>query len=537
LAELLRDRTVVSDAVVEHLQRLVGSWGILSDLSFSDLLLFVPTTGAGVRFVVVGQVRPTTSQTLHLEDLLGREVGDDERPLLARAWALGSVVEGEMVAARNERARVVCIPVRLRGSVIAVMTREAPLVVGRRVGELERAYVGVFDRLARMVTSGAFPFPMDETLSSEAPRVGDGVMTLDAAARVEFASPNAVNALHRLGIYRGILGSSLAELGLEHSPVPAAFAERMPASEELALGEVAVFVRCIPLLDQGGVTGAMVLVRDVTDIRRLDRLLLGKDVAIREVHHRVKNNLQTISSLLRLQARRLPKGEARHSLEEAERRVRSIAVVHEILSRDTADEVDFNDILPSLVRMAEDLSNTASPVRVTWSGEAGQMGAQVATPLAVALNELLQNAVEHAFASHSEVPVGDPPGHGDGAGPSQAGPSQAGPSQAGPSQAGPSQAGPSQAGPSQADGLGPDAHVHISFSRTGDELLVQIRDNGDGLPPGFVIGGTNSLGLLIVRGLVNTQLGGKIEMYNDGGAVVELVIPIVPSDRSDLARI
>ena len=502
LAELLRDRASVPDAVVEHLQRLVGSWGSLSDLSFSDLLLFVPVADANNRFVVVGQVRPTTSQTLHLEDLMGREVGDDQRPLLARAWALGSVVEGEMLAARSERARVVCIPVRFEGEVVAVLTREAPLVVGRRAGELERVYVGVFDRLARMVTAGTFPFPVDEPLSSEAPRVGDGVMTLDGSGRVEFASPNAVNALHRLGIYRGILGASLEELGLERSPVPAAFSDRLPAAEELELGEVAVFIRCVPLLDQGKVTGALVLVRDVTDIRRRDRLLLGKDVAIREVHHRVKNNLQTISSLLRLQARRLPKGEARHALEEAERRIRSIAVVHEILSRDTADEVDFNDILPSLVRMAEDLSNTASPVRVTWSGEAGQMGAQIATPLAVALNELLQNAVEHAFAFRGEA--GGEPGQGSG-------------------------------------GLGADTAeqplVRISFTRRGAELVIEIRDNGEGLPPGFSIATATSLGLLIVRGLVNSQLGGTIEMYNDGGAVVELVIPVSSSDRSDLARI
>jgi two-component sensor histidine kinase len=464
LAELLRDRAVVNDEVVDHLQRLVGSWGILSDLSFSDLLIFAPVAGSSSRFLVVGQVRPTTSQTLHLEDLVGEEMGEEERPILARAWAIGNVVEGEMaVASRSERARVVCIPVRFGGQVVAVMTRESPLVVGRRPGELERVYVSVFDRIARMVTAGAFPFPTDEPLSSEAPRVGDGVMTLDASARVEFASPNAVNAMHRLGIYRGILGASLEELGLERSPVPGAFAERVPRSEELELGEVAVFIRCIPLLDQGRMSGALVLVRDVTDIRRRDRLLLGKEVAIREVHHRVKNNLQTISSLLRLQARRLPKGEARHSLEEAERRVRSIAVVHEILSRDTTDEVEFNDIMPSLVRMAEDLSSTAAPVEVTWSGEAGSMGAQVATPLAVALNELMQNAVEHAFVSHGAAP----------------------------------------------------ARVHLSLHRHGDQLSAEVRDNGRGLPPEFSIDATTSLGLSIVRGLV-AQLGGTIEMRTDG---------------------
>jgi two-component sensor histidine kinase len=490
LSELLRDRSPVPDKVVDHLQRLIGSWSILSDLSFSDLLLFVPAHGDGRRFLVVGQVRPTTSQTLHLEDLLGLEVGEEVRPLLSRAWSLGSVVEGEMpVAARGETARVVCIPVRLDGEVVAVMTREAPLVVGRRPGELERVYVSVFDRMARMVTAGEFPFPVDEPLSSEAPRVGDGVMTLDGSARVEFASPNAVNAMHRLGIYRGVLGASLDELGLEDSPVPAAFAERVPHSEELELGEVAVFIRCIPLIDQSRVVGALVLVRDVTDIRRRDRLLLGKDVAIREVHHRVKNNLQTISSLLRLQARRLPRGDARHALEEAERRVRSIAVVHEILSRDTTDEVDFNEILPSLARMAEDLSSTAAPVHVTWSGEPGEMGAQVATPLAVALNELLQNAVEHAFVAPDYL------------------------------------------------GGGRRAEVHLAFDRRGDDLHVEVRDNGIGLPEGFCVDETPSLGLSIVRGLVNSQLGGHIRMHEDNGTVVNLVVRASHSDRDDLARI
>ncbi|HTV11739.1 MAG TPA: sensor histidine kinase [Acidimicrobiales bacterium] len=485
LAELLRDRAEVPEAVVEHLQRLVATWGILSDLSFSDLLLFVPTAHESGQFVVVGQVRPTTSQTLYLEDLLGRQFGERERPLLPRAWALGSVVEGELpVVPRGERARVVCIPVRFTGSVVAIMTREAPLVVGRRPGELERVYVGVFDRIARMLGAGTFPFPVDELLSSEAPRVGDGVMTLDASARIEYASPNAVNAMHRLGISRAVLGASLDELGLEHSPVPAAFRDRLPASLELELGDVAVFIRCIPLLDQGKTSGALVLVRDVTDLRRRDRLLLGKEVAIREVHHRVKNNLQTISSLLRLQARRLPKGEPRHALEEAERRVRSIAVVHEILSRDTADEVDFNDIVPSLARMAEDLSPTGAPVEVTWSGEAGSMGAQVATPLAVALNELLQNAVEHAFVSHPPEPT-----------------------------------------------------VQVSFLRRGGVLAVQVRDNGVGWPEGFSIDATQSLGLSIVRGLVSTQLGGKIRLYNDEGAVVELVVPIKSADRADLTKI
>jgi two-component sensor histidine kinase len=204
--------------------------------------------------------------------------------------------------------------------------------------------------------------------------------------------------------------------------------------------------------------------------------LLSKDAAIREVHHRVKNNLQTISSLLRLQARRLAAGQGKGALEEAERRVRSIALVHEILSRDASDQIDFNDILPSLLRMAEDVVSPERPMRIAYDGEAGEIPAEVATPLAVVLTELLQNAAEHAF----------PPGvH-----------------------------------------AGRPLRVHIGLKRDDGELMVQVRDNGTGLPDGFSIEDTSSLGLSIVRDLVTTQLAGRIAMFSDQGTVVDVLIPV-----------
>jgi two-component sensor histidine kinase len=226
-------------------------------------------------------------------------------------------------------------------------------------------------------------------------------------------------------------------------------------------------------------TGALVLMRDVSDLRRRDRLLLSKDAAIREVHHRVKNNLQTISSLLRLQARRMPSGPARQALEESERRVRSIAVVHEILSRDTTDEVDFNDILPSLVRLAEDLSSMERPVRITYAGAAGRLHASIATPLAVVITELLQNAAEHAF-------------------------------------------------PAAARTRRPhlSLRVEVVLTRGDNDLRVTVRDNGVGLPADFSVDETTSLGLSIVRNLVRAQMGGNIAMHTDHGAVVELSIPL-----------
>jgi two-component sensor histidine kinase len=478
-ADLVKEYTTLDESVVAHLQRLVASWGTLSDLCFADLLLFAPVAGPGDRFVILGQVRPTTNRTLHLDDLVGRVISERDRPLVGRGWRLGSVVEGEVdITSRNERARMVCIPVRWQGEPVAVLTRESAVAVGRRPGELERTYVEVFDRLARMISAGEFPFPVDEVVSSEMPRVGDGVVVLDASARVEFASPNAVNALHRMGLYSSIDGLRLDEAGLEQGAVDLAFAHRLPATEEVMHdADAALIIRCVPLVDHDAVTGAFVLLRDVTELRRRDRLLLSKDAAIREVHHRVKNNLQTISSLLRLQSRRLPPGVGRHALEESERRVRSIALVHEILSRDTVDQVHFNDILPSLVRMAEDLGGAERPVRITTTGDAGELQAAIATPLAVVITELLQNAAEHAFPADADLP---------------------------------------------AAGL----HVDITLARRDADLNVTVRDNGVGLPPGFSIDETSSLGLSIVRGLVGTQLGGAIRMRTDGGTVVVVTIPL-----------
>ena len=148
------------------------------------------------------------------------------------------------------------------------------------------------------------------------------------------------------------------------------------------------------------------LLRDISELRRRDRLLLSKDATIREIHHRVKNNLQTISSLLRLQGRRLSSPEAKAAIEESVRRIRSIALVHETLSHDAGDDVPFLEIVRPLVRMVEEgLISPDRPIRFKVVGDAGILPAAVATPLAVVLTELLQNVVDHAY----------PDGPGDGA--------------------------------------------------------------------------------------------------------------------------
>ncbi len=494
LAEIASQTTLEGPALA-HLQRLVGTWGLLSDLCFADLLLFVPVDDpSSGRFVVLGQIRPTTSQTLYREDQIGKVFDSFDRPLVSRAWRLGDIIDGEVdITPAGEVAGVQCIPVRWKDSLLGVLTRESAPSVGRRPGDLERVYVEIFDRFARMIIAGEFPFGAEETEPDEAPRVGDGVARLDAQARVDFASPNFVSVLHRMGIHRNTHGARLGEIGFDESTVRAAFAIGLPITEELERRDVVVLVRCIPFLEHGRVTGAVMVMRDVSDLRRRDRLLISKDATIREIHHRVKNNLQTISSLLRLHARRLDNPEARAALEESVRRVRSIALVHETLSEGASQEVEFDQIVRPLVRMVEEgLGSEERPVRLEVQGDAGELRAEIATPLAVVLTELLQNAVQHGFPTddtavhHTDT---SDPLDGDAPPPRQVG------------------------------------RVVVSFANDGSELLVRVRDDGVGLPDGFTMHGPR-LGLLIVRTLVTTDLGGTIDMWSDNGTVVELRVPV-----------
>ena len=177
------------------------------------------------------------------------------------------------------------------------------------------------------------PSARTTTSSKTRPRVGDGVIVLDPDLRVRFASPNAVSSMHRMGIHSYASGVQLVDMDFDQHAAAVAVATRAPVTEEIEHGDTSLLVRAIPFLDGDEIAGVVVLARDVTDLRRRDRMLLSKDATIREIHHRVKNNLQTIAALLRLQGRRLESGEARAALEESERRIRAIAIVHETLSR------------------------------------------------------------------------------------------------------------------------------------------------------------------------------------------------------------
>jgi two-component sensor histidine kinase len=477
LDRLLSERTDLSPEDGDLLVRLVEEWSVLADLALSDLLLWVPTWNEG-GLVAVAQVRPSTAPTTVPDDVIGRFVPRGRNRAVDQALAFGRAIVERDASPAWAPASIEAYPVSREGRVIAVLARHAS-AAPRVAGRLEEIYLSSADDLFAMIVEGTFPSLEEAVATSQAPRVGDGLVRLTPAGVVEYASPNAVNAMRRLGLARDVVGSPMAEVvvRLAHRPGPvdsalsAVASGRAPGGTSLENNSATVLLHGIPLRRAGERIGALIFCRDVTDLRRREQALLSKDATIREIHHRVKNNLQTVAAMLRMQGRRAATEETRVALAEAELRVAAIAVVHESLSVGTAERVDFDAVVDRIVGLVGDLAPAYSidgtVPRITREGSWGLLPAEFAVPMAMAVSELLNNAVEHATASQVRVRLAQEAGEG---------------------------------------------------------LLLEVSDDGMGLPEGFSVADAG-LGLSIVDAIVRTDLDGSLTLASDGGAVVTIRVP------------
>jgi two-component sensor histidine kinase len=307
-----------------------------------------------------------------------------------------------------------------------------------------------------------------------------------------------MSAIRRLGQTGDVGGRSLTEVMRQLVPsssepvdtsVNAMLAGTRPGSFELGNSTVSLVLRALPLRAGGAPTGALILLRDVTELRSRERELMTKEATIREIHHRVKNNLQTVAALLRLQARRISDGEGRQALEEAVRRVGTIAVVHETLSQAFDEWVQFDEVADRLRTMVVEVSSSGPHITTARRGSFGQVPAEVATPLAMVLTEMMQNAVEHGFA-------------------------------------------------------GATGHLEVDAHRTRGRLRVTVVDDGAGLPEDFDPSASRNLGVSIMTTLVEGDLGGRMEFRtrpDGGGTAVSATLPLpdrlTPGPRSGAGQV
>ncbi|MGO9078442.1 MAG: sensor histidine kinase [Streptosporangiaceae bacterium] len=485
LTDLAR-RAWLSGPDLDWLHALVSDWQLLADLSFADLVLWAPAPQDG-SWIALAQMRPTTGPTAFPDDIVGAvRLAADALPLVAARDERRICREGDPEWASGVPVRHETIPVMRSGAVIAVIERSTNLSSARTPSRLDLAYLKAADDLAQMVAAGMFPRPGAEPVLVRSPRVGDGLLRLGRSGKVSYASPNALSAYRRLGLTADLVGQELGPLtarlcvtsGPRDDSLMLTASGRAHMETEVEANGAVVQLRTIPLVVGGSGSGALILLRDVTELRHRERELITKDATIKEIHHRVKNNLQTVAALLRLQARRLRAPEARAALEEAVRRVGSIARVHETLSHAPDEIVDFDEIATRVAMMAGEVSAPEARVTPTLQGSFGLLPASVATPLSLVLTELLQNALQHGL---------------------------------------------SRAGGTPASGL-----LEVTAARRPGRLTVTVADNGSGLPDHFDLATTTSLGLQIVRTLVVGELGGTLEIKprDAGGTLVVVDLPV-----------
>ena len=471
LDNLLGGRTTVTFDQAHRIRELVADWQLLSDLSFADLILWVPIrkdvklwpTG----HIAVAHIRPTTTATVFVNDLIGEEVMWGSRPNIDEALSGGEIIRNTEPQRIGEISiKEETIPVYFEGQVIAVISRHRNVEQMRSPGKLELNYREIANHLYQMVAEGNFPYKDAGSLFEPVPRVGDGLIRLDVNGAISFASPNAKSAFSRMGWRGDLEGRNLGEVAEQViSASPNAHEEgvrtqlngKVLRRVEIDNQGATIDLLVLPLIQGNDRIGAIVLLQNVTELRRRERELVTKDATIREIHHRVKNNLQTVSALLRLQSRRIEDPAAAAALDEAVRRIASIALVHETLSNSSETTVAFDEVLTSLVSHALELSPRMGQLTIERSGQLGSLESRIATPLSLVVTELIHNALEHGLAESG-------------------------------------------------------THLRIELQRYSNEGLVTISDDGIGLPDGFDLATSSNLGLQIVRTLTENELMGELKL-------------------------
>lgn len=496
LSEFVARNPGLSPADVDWLHQLLGDWQILADLASADLVLWEPDSEG--TFVAVAHARPSGTSTVFYRDIVGQPIRAEWGRLAHAVYADGRIRDTTAPDWYQQVvARLRVVPIRRLqtgangrrrlGAPIGVMTRHENLSEARTPTRVELAMTGCANDLCAMLSDGEFPDPDEPSIPRRgAPRVSDGLIRVDESGEVVFASPNAVSAFARLGGEAELEGLNLYRvargLGVPESaddPALKVVAEaRRPRIFDLQGKGMTVNLRAIPLRREGDWIGGLVMCRDVTEFRRQAQVLFSKDATIREIHHRVKNNLQTVSSLLRIQARRSKTDETRQALLLAMQRVEAIAVVHATLSEGVSQMVNFDEVFARLLQLTADVSaDESTRVTTVRTGSFGVLPGRKATPLALILTELVTNALDHGLGG-------------------------------------------------RAGSLLVDAH------REDGSLVVTVSDDGVGMPGGQIGDG---LGTQIVRTLTEGQLQGRIEWRprQGGGTTVQVRFPLTEDGEAD----
>ena len=454
--------------VARHLENIVANLPLIADMGYASVTLAVPDGGS---LTAIGATRTITAVGPVVEDRIGTTLDGVAEDEAYTALASGEPVVGTRIRERGEAQYLTMAnPVLDPGTraVVAVIVRDIARTSHETPGRMEENFIRIADELVQLLCRQPL-HSVEGAPFSTLRRPGDGVMRIDESGEVSYPSPNAVAIMRRAGYEERVRTSRAAELpGGGFGIVPALGTDRA-IQREVSVGGRSLLYRTIGLPP-----GAFVLVEDITEAREQEAKLRVREATIREVHHRVKNNLQTVASLLRMQARRVDQDEAREALVEATGRVESMAAVHTLLAYSDFEQVDLYDVIEAAVAsIKRGVAGESKGVRVDVTGERDiVLESATVSSLAMVVTELVHNALYHGLR------VGE-------------------------------------------SAEAPEGSVLVAFELADSVLRLSVSDSGLGLPPEFELGPSSGLGLSIVQTIVNQDLGGRVRV--DRGLGSEMI--------------
>ena len=470
------------------LQKLEADLGILADLSRADILMYcLCSTDLAV---VAAQARPHSILPIYGESLVERKVSSVEEPAVLRALIEGRQGHSEVrrvIGGQESPGRAAPIvqetyPIHgADGRVIAVICVETNLIERERHRRRSKAFQRALKLFQQVVLAGALVGA--EELSPFAEH--DGVMVVDTQHRIQYVSGIATNLYRKLAYGSDLRKRHLEDLEPDDLSLALRAMEQGTCVEaETQVRDLVWIKKAIPLYSPGrrvrklfpGVgsawrlEGVLVTIHDATEARRQEDELRVKVAMIQEIHHRVKNNMQTIASLLRLQARRAESDEVRRALQEGTSRILSVAVIHEFLAHQEARVINIRDVSQRIItQVQEGVMDWEAGIRLDLRGPNIYLPTQPATVCALVINELLQNALEHGYERQE------------------------------------------------------GGTVTVNLSDDGEQITISVDDDGVGLPEEFDLGQTSSLGLQIVKALAEGDLKGSFELISRDKGVSAIV--------------
>jgi two-component sensor histidine kinase len=473
------------------LQKIEKDLGILADLSRADVLMYCPCSAE--RAVLVAQASPHSILPIYSESVVERQVGFLDEPAVVRALTEGRRGLTEVrreIGKRPSPSKAAPVvqetyPIRAEdGRVIAAVCIETNLIERERHRRRSRVFQRALKHFQETVLAGELLGADHLTPFAE----HDGVIVVDTRRRIQYISGIATSLYRKLGYAGDVLKRYIEDLEMgDHGLVLDAMEHGQCFERETQVGDFVWVKKAIPFFSPSGrvrqlmpgtasawrLEGVLLTVRDETDARRQEEELRVKVAMIQEIHHRVKNNMQTIASLLRLQVRRAESDDVRRALQEGINRILSVAVIHEFLAHQDARVINIRDVSQRIInQIREGVLDSERAIRLDLRGPNIYLPTQPATVCALVINELLQNALEHGYERQE------------------------------------------------------GGAVTVNLRDDGEQIIISVDDDGVGLPEQFDLSQTSSLGLQIVKTLAEGDLKGAFELHGrDKGVSAVVTFP------------